>query len=73
MSLFRKKTEDNSDIHYEGHVVPRMLSYLKPHMGTVAVCLVLVLIITGLELYKPIVILAPIFLFFFCPKLLKRI
>ena len=54
MSLFQKKAEDNSDIHYEGHAVPRMLSYLKPHMGTVAICLILVLIITGLELYKPI-------------------
>ncbi|MBD5162371.1 MAG: ABC transporter ATP-binding protein [Oscillibacter sp.] len=31
-----------------------MLSYLRPHLGTVAVCLLLVLVITALELYKPV-------------------
>lgn len=54
MSLFQKKSEENSDIHYEGHAVLRMLSYLRPHLGTVAVCLLLVLVITALELYKPV-------------------
>lgn len=55
MSLFHKKPADPSnDIHYEGSAVLRMLSYLKPHMGTMAVCLLLVLILTGLELYRPI-------------------
>lgn len=55
MSLFRRKPEDPADeIHYEGSAVLRMLSYLKPHMGTAAVCLVLVLVLTGLELYRPI-------------------
>lgn len=54
MSLFRKNDQDMTDIHYEGKAVPRMLSYLKPHKRTMAVCLLLVLVITGLELYKPI-------------------
>lgn len=54
MSLFQKKNEEDSDIHYEGRAVLRMLSYLRPHLGTVAVCLLLVLVITALELYKPV-------------------
>ena len=56
MSLFhRKSDEDALDIRYEGNAVLRMLSYLKPHVGTIAVCLALVLLMTGLELYKPII------------------
>ena len=52
MSLFHgKRGEDALDIHYEGNAVLRMLSYLKPHVGTIAVCLALVLLMTGLELY----------------------
>ena len=56
MSLFRKKTEEPEDIHYEGSAVLRMLSYMRPHVGTMAFCLVLVLAITALELYKPVLI-----------------
>ncbi len=55
MSLFHKKTEELSDVHYEGNAVLRMLSYLKPHWKIMAVCLALVLALTGLELYKPII------------------
>ncbi len=51
MSLFHKKQEE--DIHYRGNAVLRMLSYLKPHMGTMTVCLLLVLVLTALELYRP--------------------
>lgn len=54
MSLFFKKTEAPSDVHYEGNAVLRMLSYLRPHIGKVTVCLALVLVITALELYKPV-------------------
>jgi len=55
VSLLRtKKAEEPSDVHYEGNAVLRMLSYLRPHIGTMAVCLALVLVITALELYKPI-------------------
>lgn len=53
MKLFQKRKEDLADIHYEGKAVPRMLSYLKPHWKTMAVCLVLVLVLTALELYRP--------------------
>ncbi len=54
MSLFPKRTEEPSDVHYEGNVILRMLSYLRPHVGKMAVCLALVLVITALELYKPV-------------------
>lgn len=53
MSRFRKAEEDR-DVHYEGSAALRMLSYLRPHAGTVVICLLLVLAITALELYKPI-------------------
>ena len=53
MKLFRRREEDLADIHYEGNVVPRMLSYLKPHVKTIAICLLLVLVLTALELYRP--------------------
>ena len=53
MKLFRRREEDLADIHYEGKVVPRMLSYLKPHVKTIAICLLLVLVLTALELYRP--------------------
>ena len=53
MKLFRRREEDLADIHYEGKVVPRMLSYLKPHVKTIVICLLLVLVLTALELYRP--------------------
>lgn len=56
MSLFRKKEEQPSDVHYEGNVLLRMLSYMKPHRKTMLLCLALVLAITALELYKPVII-----------------
>ncbi len=36
--------------------VPRMLSYMKPYRLSMALCFLLVLVITMLELYKPILI-----------------
>jgi ATP-binding cassette subfamily B protein len=36
--------------------IPRMLSYVKPYMGIVILCLFLVLCVTGFELWKPIII-----------------
>ena len=53
MKLFRSREDDLADLHYEGKVVPRMLSYLKPHVKTIAICLLLVLVLTALELYRP--------------------
>ncbi|MCI8402023.1 MAG: ABC transporter ATP-binding protein [Lachnospiraceae bacterium] len=56
MSLFHKKEEEQSDINYEGSAILRMLSYMRPYLGAMAVCFLLVLIITALELYKPMLI-----------------
>lgn len=57
MKLFSAKKQDEAnDIKYEGNVILRMLSYVKPYIGTMIVCLILVMLITGMELYKPILI-----------------
>ncbi len=45
-----------NDVKFEGNVLLRMLSYVKPYIGTMFVCLILVTLVTGLELYKPILI-----------------
>ncbi len=50
------RSGEPSDVHYEGNALLRMLAYMKPYKSTAALCLVLVLMITGLELYKPILI-----------------
>lgn len=57
MRIFPCSSEkEASDVHYEGNALLRMLAYLKPYKSTAAFCLFLVLIITALELYKPILI-----------------
>ena len=55
MKLFQTKKVDD-ELNYEGNAVLRMLSYMKPYWITVAFCFVLVVIITVLELYKPVLI-----------------
>ena len=47
---------DTSDIHYEGSAIRRILMYMKPHLRTFFICLALVLIATGLEIWRPIII-----------------
>ncbi|HIQ98494.1 MAG TPA: ABC transporter ATP-binding protein [Candidatus Scybalocola faecavium] len=56
MKLFQTKKQDDDELNYEGNAVIRMMSYMKPYWLTVAFCFVLVVIITVLELYKPILI-----------------
>ena len=56
MNRFGKKDGQPSDVQYEGNVLARMLSYMKPHWKTMAFCLMLVLAVTALELYKPVLI-----------------
>ena len=56
ISLFHPQDEEREDIHYHGKPMKRLLVYLKPHRKTFAVCLVLVLLLTGLELVRPLVI-----------------
>lgn len=52
--MIRLRRKPGEPAHGKGGTVLRMLSYLRPHIKTVAVCLLLVLVITALELYKPV-------------------
>lgn len=49
-------TDDKIESTYEGNALLHLLSYMKPYVGWVAVCLVLVLVLTGFELYRPMLI-----------------
>lgn len=48
--------KESNDIRYEGNAFLRMMSYMKPYWKTVLFCFALVLIVTGLELYRPMLI-----------------
>lgn len=52
----RKNDNELNDISYKGSAILRLLGYVKPYKKTVFACCVLVLMITALELYKPILI-----------------
>lgn len=56
MSLFAKKKDENSDVQYEGNAILRMLSYAKPYVPQILFCFLMVIIVTAMELYKPIII-----------------
>lgn len=56
---FDKKKRDKdlpNDINFKGNAFLRLLGYAKPHMKSMVICLVLVLLLTALELLRPIVI-----------------
>nr|SIP63363.1 Lipid A export ATP-binding/permease protein MsbA [uncultured bacterium] len=48
--------DERADIHYSGSAMLRLLGYMRPHLKTFLLCLVLVLAITGLEIYRPYII-----------------
>ena len=56
MNLFRPQDEEREDIHYNGNAMSRLMTYLKPHRKVFVTCLALVLLLTGLELVRPIII-----------------
>jgi len=56
VSLFARKKDENSDVHYEGNAILRMLSYAKPYVPQILFCFLMVTIVTAMELYKPIII-----------------
>ena len=56
LDLFRPQDEEKEDIHFSGNPMARLMTYLKPHRKVFAVCLALVLVLTGLELVRPIII-----------------
>ena len=49
-------TEDKIESNYKGNALLHLLSYMKPYTGWVAVCLLLVLALTGIDLYRPTLI-----------------
>ncbi len=48
--------DERTDIRYEGNAMARILHYMRPHIKTFLVCLLLVLLVTALELYRPQII-----------------
>lgn len=54
--IFARKHDEENDVQYKGNALLRMLHYVKPHWKTVLLCFALVLAITALDLYKPILI-----------------
>ncbi len=49
-------TDDKIESNYEGNALLHLLSYMKPYVGWVLLALVLVLALTGFDLYRPILI-----------------
>lgn len=54
--IFGHKHDEENDVQYSGNALLRMLRYVKPHWKVVLACFLLVLAITVLDLYKPILI-----------------
>lgn len=51
-----KYTDDKIESNYKGNAMLRLLKYMKPYVGWVAVCLALVLMLTAFDLYRPMLI-----------------
>lgn len=49
-------TDDKIESSYKGNALLHLLSYMKPYVGWVAICLILVLALTGFDLYRPMLI-----------------
>lgn len=49
-------TDDKIESNYKGNALLHLLSYMKPYIGWMAVCLLLVLALTGIDLYRPMLI-----------------
>ncbi len=54
--MIDQQKESKDEVRYRGNAFLRMMGYVRPYWKTVAVCLVLALLITGLDLYRPILI-----------------
>ena len=50
------RPEEANDINFKGSAILRLMGYLKPYRKAAAACIMLVLALTVLELYKPILI-----------------
>ena len=51
-----KYTDDKIESNYSGNAMLRLLAYMKPYAGWMALCLILVLILAGIDLYRPMLI-----------------
>lgn len=51
-----KYTDDKIESNYSGNAMFRLLAYMKPYAGWMALCLILVLILAGIDLYRPMLI-----------------
>ena len=49
-------TDDKIESNYKGNAFLRLLTYMKPYWGWFLLCLILVLALTGFDLYRPILI-----------------
>ena len=49
-------TEDTLESNYKGNALLKLLSYIKPYLGWFILCLVLILVLTGFDLYRPMLI-----------------
>lgn len=49
-------TEDKLETRYHGNAFLRLFGYMKPYLGWVAICLILVLGLTVFDLYRPVLI-----------------
>lgn len=49
-------TEDRTESSYKGSALLRLLTYMKPYIGRVVLCLILVLALTFFDLYRPTLI-----------------
>ncbi len=54
--MTERQKESKDEVRYQGNAFLRMMGYVRPYWKTVVVCLVLALLITGLDLYRPILI-----------------
>ena len=51
-----KLTEDTLESDYKGSALLKLLSYMKPYLGWFILCLILILALTGFDLYRPMLI-----------------
>ena len=49
-------SEGIADVHYNGSAMKRLLAYLRPHTKALGICMALVIAVTVLDLYRPILI-----------------
>ncbi len=51
-----RDTDMDTDVSYKGKVLPRLMSYVRPHMGVFVLCVSLLTLMTLLNLYEPTLI-----------------